>query len=293
MGLFPFIFFYSTFYLSEMERLPFELMDKIFGLLSIEDICSFCLLNHDWNLVASSRLYRYPFLQSEKALQLFAVNITERLQKYIQVFDLTHVHQYTTDLIMSPLLDHATNLRHLDLSKCSNLSPNAILLLIQNNLQHLNTLSLANCILSTDILHYIGKATHSQLKFLDLSNTMIKPCASIDSSNHLDMMITSPSSSSKLVHLNLSYCAWVNSQTIENIANGLPHLEHVILQWCNQVKLKALHAMIQQLNNLKSIDLRHIDSIESKEQASGIISHATSLEKILFTCKRATSLIIL
>lgn len=290
-------FIVSTFFffllLTEMERLPFELMDKIFSLLSTQDICSFCFLNHHWHLVASARLYRYPILQSEKTLQLFTENTTEKQQKYIQVLDLTHVHQYVNDRIMSPLLDHVTNLRHLQLSKCSNLTPNTILLLIQNNLQHLSTLSLANCTLSTDILHYIGKANHSQLKFLDLSNTMIKPCTSIDSSNHLDMMITSPSSSSKLVHLNLSYCAWVDSQTVENIANGLPHLEHLILQWCNQVQVKALHTTVQQLNNLKSIDIQHIDSIESKEQACGIFSHAASLKKVLFTCKRAASLIVL
>lgn len=275
-----------------MEYLPLELHNKIFDLLSIRDMCSLSELNQHWNRVASERLYRYPTLKNERALKLFTL-ITKQSQTYIQILDLSIVHQFITDNTLLPLSNHVTQLRHLDLSKSSRVSPCIILQFIQNNLNNLNTLLLANCTLSMDILKCIGKANHRRLKYLDLSNTMIKPCTSIDSSNHLDTMIISPTSLSQLIHLDLSYCGWVNHQTIENIANGLPQLEHIILQWCNQVKPTSIHIMVKRLVRLTCVDVRHIDSIENTDQVRNIVCHSNSLKKVLFTCKRINAQIML
>ena len=270
-----------------MERLPFELMDNIFDLVSIPDVCSLCLLNHDWNRIASERLYRAPKIHNKKQLELFTT-IHEKLQRHIQVLDLVPVHQYLTKDHLSQL-EHVNNLRYLNLSKGAHISPDTILTLIKNNVFQLNTLLLANCTLTMDILRVIGEANHHQLKYLDLSNTMIKPCISIDSFHHLETMITSPMSSSQLIDLNLSYCAWVNSQTIENVASGLPQLQHITLRWCNQVKVDSIQALVRRLSKLHTIDLREIDSIETAEQLGFIIlDHASSLKRILFTCKRTT-----
>lgn len=275
-----------------MNRLPFELTDKIFDLLSRKDICSLCLLNSYWHTIGSIKLYRYPLIQTEKELLLFK-NISEKSQSYIQVLDFAPVHQHITDLIISPLLGHINNLKHLNLSKCIDLSPTTILPLIQNSAKYLDTLILADCTLSTEILRCIGEAIHYKLKKLNLSNTMIKPCIAIDTFNQLETMITLPRSSSQLIHLDLSYCAWVNSQTVENIAYGLPRLDHIILQWCNQVKPISIYVMVGKLGHLKSIDVRHIDSIGSTEQALNIIDQTVSLKELLFTYKRTTAKILL
>jgi hypothetical protein len=273
-----------------MNRLPFELTDKIFDLLSATDISTLSLLNQHWHKIASSKLYRYPLIKNEKKLALF-VKVSEKSQSYIQVLDLTSVHQYITDKQLSPLTKHVKNLKQLNLSKCIDLSPNIILSIIQINVYSLNALSLGNCTLTKDILHYIGKANQNRLKLLDLSNTMIKPCISIDSPNHLETMLLSPFSLSQLTHLDLSYCAWVDSQTVENISCGLPQLRDIVLQWCNQVKSKSIHTMVKRLTHLNSIDIRHIDAVTSIEHAFGIMDHAVSLKKISFTssCKRTTA----
>lgn len=275
-----------------MNHLPFELTDKILDLVSRKDVCSICQVNSYWHTIGSIKLYRHPLIQTEKELVLFK-NISQKSQSYIRILDFAPVYQHTTDLIVSPLLKHAKHLNHIDLSKCVDLSPITILTLIQNNTKYLNTLVLASCTLSTDILSCIGEAIHLKLEKLNISNTMIKPCVAVDTFNQLETMLTLPRSSSKLKYLDLSYCAWVNSQTIENIAHGLPKLDHIILQWCNQVKPVSIHSMVEKLGHLKSIDLRHIDLIGSREQALDIIDHTSSLKELLFTYKRTTTQILL
>lgn len=272
-----------------MNRLPFELTDKVFDLLPTSDICTLCSLNHDWNTIATIKLYRYPLLKTGKALALFVQQTTEKSQNYIQVLDLTPVHQHVTDTCLSSL--SVKYLKHLNLSKCIDLSPTTILSVIHHNVDHLITLSLANCTLTSAILHNIGRANQQGLKRLDLSNTMIKPCISIDSPNHLETMLLEPFSDCQLTHLDLSYCTWVNSRTVENISFGLVKLEHLGLQWCNQVKLKSMHALAKRLKKLKSLDARHMDSIASMQDAFGIMSYSRSLKKISFTssCKRTTA----
>ncbi|KAI7890580.1 uncharacterized protein EV154DRAFT_246512 [Mucor mucedo] len=275
-----------------MNRLPFELTDKIFDLLSRNDICSLCQVNTYWHNIGSIKLYRYPIIQTRTQLNLF-INISKKSKSHIRVLDFASVHQHTTDSILLSLLQHITNLNHINLSKCTGLSPTTILMSIHNNLESLNTLILADCTLTTDILTCIGKAIHYNLKKLNLSNTMIKPCVSIDTFNQLETMFTLPCSSSQLSYLDISYCAWVNNQTLENIAHGLPKLDHLLLQWCNQVKPISIHFLAEKLEHLKSIDLRHIDLIGSKEQALDIIYHTASLKEILFTHKRTTAQILL
>lgn len=275
-----------------MNRLPFELSDKILDLVSRVDICSLCQVNSYWHNIGSIKLYRYPLIQTKKQLDLI-INISKKSKSHIRILDLAPVHQYITDLILSSLLQHTTNLTQINLSKCTDLSPAAILMSIQNHAESLNTLILTDCTLTTDILSWIGKAIHFKLKKLNLSNTMIKPCVAIDTFNQLEMMFTLPCSSSQLNYLDLSYCAWVNSQTVENIAQGLPKLDHILLQWCNQIKPISIHFMAEKLEHLKSIDLRHIDLIGSREQALDIIEHTASLKEILFTHKRTSTKILL
>lgn len=274
-----------------MDRLPFELIEKILGLLSTKDVCSLSLLNQHWNTIGSMKLYCHPIIQNEKKLILFT-KISRKVQSYIRVLDFSLVHPFITSLTISPLVQNSKNIKHIDLSKCIRLSPNDILKLLKNNLHNLDTLILADCILSTDILDCIGQANHHKLKILNLSNTMIKPCTAIDTCNHLEAMITWPFLSSQLIYLDLSYCSWVNSQTVENIAHGLPRLESIILQWCNKVKPKSFKILIKNLKHLKSIDLRHIESIANSDEIFGMMENATSLKKILFTHKRVTAQIM-
>ncbi|KAI9269555.1 hypothetical protein EDC94DRAFT_373702 [Helicostylum pulchrum] len=274
-----------------MNCLPFELIEKIIDLLSTKDVCSLSLLSQYWNTIGSMKLYCHPSIQNEKKLILFT-NISKKMQSYIRVLDFSSVHPFITNLMISPLLQNSKNIKHLNLSKCIHLSPSNILELIKNNLHNLDTLILADCTLSTDILDCIGQANHCKLKILNLNNTMIKPCTAIDTCNHLEAMITWPFLSSQLIYLDLSYCSWVNSQTVENIAHGLPRLENIVLQWCNKVKPKSFKIMIKNLKHLKSIDLRHIDSIANSEQIFSMIENATSLKKILFTHKRVAAQIM-
>lgn len=274
-----------------MERLPFEISIKLFSLLSTRDLCEATCVNQHWNVAASSILYKCPLLQTPRQLSLFA-QIADRAQAHVHHLDLTRVYEHATDK-MFLRLHYLTHLKHINLSKCTHLTPAAIYPLIQSNAYQLHTLILANCTISNDILHWIGKATRHHLQFLDLSNTMIKPCVSIDTANHLDSMFdTTTIIKANLRHLDLSYCTWVNGQTVENIAQCLPNLEHIILQWCNQIKLKSIDILVQKLGCLDTIDIRHIETIANTTQACVIMENALSLKKILFTYKTISTEIV-
>lgn len=271
-----------------MERLPFEISIKLFSLLSTRDLCEATCVDQHWHVVASSVLYKYPLLQTPRQIFLFA-QITARVQLHVHHLDLSQVYEHVTDALFLHL-QHLTHLKHINLSKCIQLTPAVIYPLIQRNACQLHTLILANCTISNNILHWIGQATRRHLQFLDLSNTMIKPCVSIDTANHLDSMFDTTttntiSNKANLRHLDLSYCTWVNGQTVENIAHCLPNLEHIILQWCNQIKLKSIDILVQKLGCLDTIDIRHIETIANTTQAFGIMENALSLKKILFTYK--------
>ncbi|KAL9559260.1 hypothetical protein PS6_000841 [Mucor atramentarius] len=238
-----------------MEKLPFEISIKIFSLLSTQELCEATCVDQHWNVIASSVLYKYPLLHTRRQLLTFA-QITEKAQSHVHYLDLTRVHEHA-------------------------------------NAYQLHTLILANCTISNDILHWIGKATRHHLQFLDLSNTMIKPCVSIDTANHLDSMFdTTTIIKANLRHLDLSYCTWVNGHTVENIAKCLPSLEHIILQWCNQIKLKSIDILVQKLGSLDTIDIRHIETIASAAQAFSIMENALSLKKILYTYKTVSTEIV-
>ncbi|EPB92588.1 hypothetical protein HMPREF1544_00601 [Mucor circinelloides 1006PhL] len=274
-----------------MEKLPFEISIKIFCLLSARELCEATCVDQYWNVIASSVLYKYPLLHTRRQLLTFA-QITEKAQSHVHYLDLTRVHEHVTDKLFL-CLQHLTHLKHINLSKCIYLTPAAIYPMIQANAYQLHTLILASCTISNDILHWIGKATRHHLQFLDLSNTMIKPCVSIDTANHLDSMFdTTTIIKANLRHLDLSYCTWVNGHTVENIAKCLPSLEHIILQWCNQIKLKSIDILVQKLGSLDTIDIRHIETIANAAQAFSIMENALSLKKILYTYKTVSTEIV-
>lgn len=265
-----------------MERLPLEITIKILDFLSTQELCLAAQIDPYWNMAVSSRLYKYPIIKTKKQLSDFT-RISKSSQMYIQAWDAIYIHEHLFDKHFQSL-PHLNNLNYINLSKCTHLSPAAILPLVKSSIYNLHTLILANCTLSNDILVWIGEATRHRLKYLDLSNTMIKPCVSIDTANHLDSMFDSLNTTApQLQHLNLSYCAWVNGQTIRNIAIGLPKLEKLVLQWCSQLSHKSIDFMVQQLVNLTTIDIRYVETIGSSEQAIQILERAVSLKKVLFT----------
>ncbi|KAI8080199.1 uncharacterized protein B0P05DRAFT_540398 [Gilbertella persicaria] len=275
-----------------METLPFEVAIKVVSFLSIKDLKKIAVINRYWNILANVRLYKHLIIKTEKQLNLFIQWASQRTQSYVQCLDLTHVHGYVTDRTLDTLM-YATNIRQLNLAKCTRLSPESILPLIKNNVSWLHTLILTDCTLSNEVIQWIGEASRQQLKCLNLSNTMIKPCLAFDTSNHLDNMFHSTNVwVAQLRYLDLSYCAWVNEKTVENIAHGLPYLEHIILQWCNQIKVNSVHNLVQQLTFLNTIDIRHIDTVSTEEQASHVMEYAASLKKILFTYKTNSTEIV-
>ncbi|CEG67545.1 hypothetical protein RMATCC62417_03956 [Rhizopus microsporus] len=267
-----------------MERLPFEVNENILSRLDKKDLCSFALVNSYWRFISYQVLYKYPKVLTKEQLYKFST-ITAYAQSFVRVLNLTPVHQYITDRLFQESLQHLDHLRQIHLDQCTHLSPFVIHSLVQKNLMTMDSLSLADCKLSKDILALIGKACQYRLTSLDLSNTMIQPCLSIDSSHHLEDMLRL--SSSRLLHLDLSYCTWVDSLTVKNIARGLPKLQRIILQWCSQIREDAILDMVQQLINLTTIDVRNIETFGTTEQIEHLMSKGSSLKKVMFTYKRS------
>lgn len=267
-----------------MNSLPFEVYENIWIKLRKKDLCSAALVNSQWRFISYHMLYGHPKISCSKQLILFS-QIGPLAQTFVRVLDLKGVHQYVTDKLLQEYLQHLACLKQINLDQCVHLSSSTINNLVQKNILSIDSLSLSDCKISKDTLTLIGKACQYKLTSLDLSNTMIQPCSSIDSSNHLEDMIGI--SSPKLRHLDLSYCTWVNSTTVKNIARGLPKLQHIILQWCSQIKAEAITEMVQQLLCLNTIDIRNIESIGTSEQVEDLMNEGSSLKKVMFTYKRS------
>ncbi|KAI8888383.1 hypothetical protein K501DRAFT_151413, partial [Backusella circina FSU 941] len=239
--------------------LPLEIINQIFDHLSSNDLCTITRLNSTWHIFGSQRLYKHPKIGTLDQFKKFII-INQELQSYIHELDLTEVSHYVTDTSLASLV-HLSHLRCVNLSNCMQLSPNTIHQVIHKSLPTLHKLLLANCKLSTDILSLVGRASHLHLMTLDLSNTMISPCIAIDSAHHLDSMLTGPIDSSEIVYLDLSFCSWVERQTVMNIARALPKLKHIVLQWCNKLKLETMLDLTRHLTYLETVDIRNIHGI--------------------------------
>ncbi|KAG0184914.1 hypothetical protein DFQ28_010258 [Apophysomyces sp. BC1034] len=183
------------------------------------------------------------------------------LQQHITVLDLSSVRQYVTDDHLERLRK-CTRVRKVNLSNCNNTSSSAIhklLLLCASNGTTLEAVHLANCHLSTETLGVLGQA-HG-LRTLDLTNTMIRPCASMDTPHHLETMLGHSAQPLMLEVLNLSYCSWVDDETLQNITNGLPHLRRLELCWCHRVSDATILYLVQNLTRLEMIGLRHLVTV--------------------------------
>ncbi|OBZ90637.1 hypothetical protein A0J61_01317 [Choanephora cucurbitarum] len=255
----------------------------------MEDVLRMATVNYYWNTVTTCKIYKHPIITSKRQLNALVNNLSEYNQGFIECLDLTAVHQYVTDPILYAFL-RVTHLKQLNLSNCTYVSPAGILPLIKSNVSQLQKLTLTGCTLSTEVLEWIGEAIRQQLYCLSLRNTMIKPCKTIDTTNHLDTMLYTHTNTfeANLRELDLSYCCWVNEETLNNIAHKLPYLEHIVLQWCNQIKASSIHSMVKRLTYLSTIDIRHISTIDTFEQACNVMQYTSSIKKIVFTHK-ATS----
>ncbi|KAI7851667.1 hypothetical protein BDC45DRAFT_515539 [Circinella umbellata] len=100
---------------------------------------------------------------------------------------------------------------------------------------------------------------------------MVLPCHAIDTPNHLENLIEP--NHSKLQELNIGGCNWVDSQTVTNIAYGLPKLIRLGLFRCEQVQFTSCLNIVHQLVYLKHLNLQHIPGINSKEKAMLLLNH--------------------
>ncbi|KAI9259395.1 hypothetical protein BY458DRAFT_577050 [Sporodiniella umbellata] len=267
-----------------MDCLPFEIYEKIWSRLCREDLCSSALVNSQWRHMSYGMLYKRPNINTKEQLDMFS-KISSFAQSFVRVLSFKNTHQHINDKILQGPLQHLNCLEKIDFGQCIQLSSSTINTIIQKNLRSVNSVSLSDCRISKDTLILIGEACQHKLISLDLSNTMIQPCSSIDSSNHLEDLIGIPSP--KLRFLDLSYCTWVNNLTVKNIGYGLPALQHIVLQWCSHIKADAITEMVKQLMCLNTMDIRNIESIGTSEQVEDFVNEGLSLKKIMFTYKRS------
>ncbi|KAI8378540.1 hypothetical protein BD560DRAFT_389673 [Blakeslea trispora] len=270
-----------------MDKLPYEIASQLVDLLSMQDVLEMATVSYYWNTIATCKIYKHPIITSKEQLEALIRYLPSHSQGWIECLDLTAVHPYVTDHVLHAFMG-TRHLKQLNLSNCTHVSPAGILPLIKNNARQLQTLTLADCTLSTEVLAWIGEASRQQLNCLSLRNTMIKPCKTIDATNHLDTMLyTASAFEAKLRHLDLSYCCWVSETTLNNIAHKLPYLEHIVLQWC-QIKASSVHSMVKRLTCLNTIDIRHLSTINTFEQACHVMQYTSSLKKIVFTHKASS-----
>ncbi|KAI8391355.1 uncharacterized protein BYT42DRAFT_556600 [Radiomyces spectabilis] len=267
---------------SMLDCLPMELIDKILGKLSMMEYAALIHVNRTWYAIALQWLYHTPRIESERQIDQF-VNVSGRALQHVIELDLTAVSQFVRDDHLIQLSEKQCNrLRVLRLSNC-NVSPEAINRLLRLSVNVLQTVLLSNCNLSSETLETLGQASVHHLRTLDLSNTMIRPCATFDAPNHLEPMTKGYfPRDNQLVELDLSYCSWVDNQTLKNVFVGLPSIQRLSLCWCHLLEYLSIFHLVRNLTQLHIIDLRFINAI-SCAAAYALLEANANLSQVLFT----------
>ena len=260
-----------------MDTLPPELINYIFNYLTQHDLTSLSLVCRPWSLITLPRLYYSPRLTTPDQLNRFAY--TQHRLKLIAHLDLSAIGHHVTDKHLHHFYNNnndntnlSLSLSYINLTDCDKISTHVLNQLIQRSIHTLHTVILINCKLNLETLKLLRQASSLfHLIKLDLSGTMILPCHAIDTPNHLENLIEA--NHSKLQELNVGGCNWVDSQTVANIARGLPKLIRLGLFWCDQVYFTSCLDMVQQLDYLEYLDLQHIPAINSQVKAMSLLDH--------------------
>ncbi|ORX53973.1 hypothetical protein DM01DRAFT_1374134 [Hesseltinella vesiculosa] len=274
--------------MGHLNRLPLELMQILIDLLDVASLCQLSRVNQRWYEPCMNQIYDSPLLTTKKKHDSFFECTNERTQRLVR-----RLHLKSTWITNAQLqqLKHCHRLSRLQLDHCPHLLPSSLDLVISGCVMSIQHMSLANNQLSQSTLRLLGLASaNGQLRYLDLRNTMIRPCGAIDASHHLDALLLPGWGlfyRHSLAHLDLSYCNWVDDTTLANLAQALPLLQFISLRWCQRLSDKAVGHLIQQLKHLNMIDLCFVSSINRHSNAHRLLRLNPWLQKIGFTfeCK--------
>ncbi|KAI8341175.1 hypothetical protein BC941DRAFT_510388 [Chlamydoabsidia padenii] len=263
-----------------MDRLPVELIEKIIKELTMSDMYHLASINQSWHRYCLNKMYECPQLMNTKRRHNSFFKCTNhRTQAYIR-----HLRLDPSLITNEQLgkLTGCTGLVTLELSHCPHINPESLNKVLESCLTSIHSVTLADGKLAQSSLALLGHASrYFQLRQLDLSNTMIRPCGSIDTPHHLDSMIFDKDNA--LHDLNLSYCSWVDDTTLWNITTGLPFLKSLKLRFCHQLSDLAIKRMVQHLKQMSSVDVCHIPCMDDPAQVHGLMTLNPFLETIRFT----------
>ncbi|OAD77841.1 hypothetical protein PHYBLDRAFT_60970 [Phycomyces blakesleeanus NRRL 1555(-)] len=258
-----------------LTKLPVELLENILQRLSSKDLCE---LNHTNQLIgqiALVTLYRSPVIKTIEQLEALSTVSPSKLQ-IVSELNLEHVGFSIKDFHLQEL-NQCNRLRILNLTNCK-ASSSAINQILLPSLKYLQTVILNNCALELTTLQLLGQAGQHTLLDLDLSSVVLKPCRNFDETNDLDALVNLPLPST-LVTINLSYCRWVRSSTLENIARNCPRIRYLGLRWCGMIHFTTLRLAIMLLPNLRTMDTMHMSAITHHDTAERLIKEIINLYK--------------
>ncbi|CAO3613050.1 unnamed protein product [Cunninghamella blakesleeana] len=301
-----------------MDQLPLEIVEMILEGLSISDLCHLCTINHQWYDYCIPRIYACPRLDEAKKHELFFEVTTKKTQAYIR--KLSCLPSLITNMQICQL-DGCINLISLQLSHCQHITPDTLNILLEACVTSIQEISFIDNQLDQKTLYWLGQASSKyHLYKLNLSNTMIRPCYSIDVPYDLNSMIfykthnnndnnNNKSEKEKkedeevdddqkynnttnhhminkqniLMDLDLSYCNWVDDSTLLNVAEALPLLRSIRLCWCQRLSEMAIIMMVQRLKYLSDVDVCYVSSVSRLSKANQLLNINPYVKKIFFT----------
>lgn len=262
-----------------VNGLPRELVEDILSYLDSSDLASLCAVSKECYHHIVPCLYSNPTLRTRKQLDCLIEANTSTLC-YITRLNLSTVHEFVTDKHLAQLASSPK--QEINLANCKAVSSSAINCLLRISVPYVESVVLTNCTLTTETLSILRDASNCRLRMLNLGNTMIAPCRSIDAPNDLEALIC-PGSSSQLQELDLSYCSWVNSQTLNNIGQGLPCLTRLSLCWCQQVQPASLRRLLEQLKQLIHLNVQFVSGVRTALDAKELWAVNANLKELKFT----------
>ncbi|KAH8556668.1 hypothetical protein BGW37DRAFT_515574 [Umbelopsis sp. PMI_123] len=265
--------------------LPVEILQLIFQ--DFKQPGEFSVLSRvsrQWNLVATSMLYRFPTFESEKQIKLYCQS-SEISRRFVQQLDFSTISPWLTDEILLSLIPQDGNstanksIRSLGFANCNRLSCHTIYAFLNScSLDYaLQEVVFANCLMSDQIISLLSQSR--SVRKLNICNTMIQPCVDMEASHCLGPFAKAYEN---LEELDMSFCAWVDQHTMDTICR-LRHLRKLSIRWCHRVPIQSIFHIVQDLPSLQCLDVRHVDGVNHPDIIRFVLYLRPSLGEVHFT----------
>ena len=159
------------------------------------------------------------------------------------------------------------------------ISADALIRIIATAGPFVRDLNLRGCVQLRERWNYQGFADVCK----NLENISIEGCLIDRASIHCFLL-----SNSRLVHINLSGLSTATNQAMRIIGTRCPKVEHLNVEWCNNIDTKGIRYVVEGCHNLKDLRVGEVQGWEDVEVMRSLFERNTLERLILTNCETLT-----